>query len=136
LPLRTTIFSTLVSKRILPPRVLYWSAMRPIILSEPPIGYPALPLDIHANEKAIARSDKSLRPLPSQVPAEMAALIGPCLEKDPAKRYQQAGELREALSAVAGGDGVAVGGVALQADTAAGQSLRPRHPPCRSSRES
>ncbi len=43
------------------------------------------------------------RPLPSQVPAEMAALIGRCLEKDPEKRYQQAGELREALVAVQAG---------------------------------
>ncbi len=43
------------------------------------------------------------RPLPSQVPAEMAALIGRCLEKDPAKRYQQASELREALAAVQAG---------------------------------
>src|SRR5512137_548246 len=36
------------------------------------------------------------RPLPSRAPAEMAALIGRCLEKDPEKRYQQAGELRDA----------------------------------------
>jgi eukaryotic-like serine/threonine-protein kinase len=43
------------------------------------------------------------RPLPSRVPAEMAALIGRCLEKDPGKRYQQAGELREALVAVQAG---------------------------------
>jgi eukaryotic-like serine/threonine-protein kinase len=42
-------------------------------------------------------------PLPSQVPAEMAALIGRCLEKDPGKRYQRASELREALSAILGG---------------------------------
>jgi serine/threonine-protein kinase len=43
------------------------------------------------------------RPLPSQVPAEMAALIGRCLEKDQEKRYQRAGELREALVAVQAG---------------------------------
>jgi TolB-like protein/tRNA A-37 threonylcarbamoyl transferase component Bud32 len=43
------------------------------------------------------------RPLPPQVPAALAAVIGRCLEKDPAKRYQQAGELREALSAVQAG---------------------------------
>jgi TolB-like protein/Tfp pilus assembly protein PilF len=47
--------------------------------------------------------NRAPRPLPSQVPAEMAALIGRCLEKDPAKRYQRAGELREALSAVQAG---------------------------------
>ncbi len=46
---------------------------------------------------------KAPRPLPSQVPAEMAALIGRCLEKDPGKRYQRAGELREALSAILSG---------------------------------
>ena len=43
------------------------------------------------------------RPLPSQVPAEMGALIGRCLEKDPEKRYQWASELREALIAVQAG---------------------------------
>ncbi len=43
------------------------------------------------------------RPLPSRVPAEVAALIGRCTEKDPGKRYQRASELREALSAILGG---------------------------------
>jgi TolB-like protein/Tfp pilus assembly protein PilF len=43
------------------------------------------------------------RPLPSAVPAKLAAVIARCLEKDPAKRYQQAGELRAALSAVQAG---------------------------------
>jgi len=43
------------------------------------------------------------QPLPARVPAALAAVIGRCLEKDPAKRYQQAGELREALSAVRAG---------------------------------
>jgi len=43
------------------------------------------------------------RPLPSAVPAALAAVIGRCLEKDPAKRCQQAGELREALGAVQAG---------------------------------
>jgi TolB-like protein/tRNA A-37 threonylcarbamoyl transferase component Bud32 len=42
-------------------------------------------------------------PLPSRVPADLAAVIARCLEKDPAKRYQQAGELRAALSAVQAG---------------------------------
>jgi TolB-like protein/predicted Ser/Thr protein kinase len=43
------------------------------------------------------------RPLPSQLPAELGAVIGRCLEKDPGKRYQQAGDLREALIAVQAG---------------------------------
>ncbi|HYK88295.1 MAG TPA: hypothetical protein VE398_05975 [Acidobacteriota bacterium] len=43
------------------------------------------------------------RPLPSQVPAELGAVIMRCLEKEPGKRYQQAGELREALVAVQAG---------------------------------
>jgi serine/threonine-protein kinase len=43
------------------------------------------------------------RPLASRLPADLAAVIGRCLEKDPAKRDQQAGKLREALSAVQAG---------------------------------
>jgi len=43
------------------------------------------------------------RPLPSQAPAELGAVIGRCLEKDPEKRYQRAGDLREALIAVQAG---------------------------------
>jgi TolB-like protein/predicted Ser/Thr protein kinase len=43
------------------------------------------------------------RPLPSGIPGELAAVIGRCLEKEPGKRYQQAGELREALIAVHAG---------------------------------
>ena len=43
------------------------------------------------------------RPLPSQVPAQLGAVILHCLEKEPGKRYQQAGELREALEAVRAG---------------------------------
>jgi hypothetical protein len=42
------------------------------------------------------------RPLPPQVPAELCAVVGRCLEKEPGKGYQQAGEF-------------AVGGVALPA---------------------
>jgi TolB-like protein/predicted Ser/Thr protein kinase len=39
-------------------------------------------------------------PLPPGVPAELGAVIGRCLEKDPAKRYQRVGELRIALEAI------------------------------------
>ena len=43
------------------------------------------------------------QPLPSEVPAELGAVIGHCLEKQAGKRYQQAGELRIALEAVRAG---------------------------------
>lgn len=42
-------------------------------------------------------------PLPPQVPAELGAVIDRCLEKDPAKRYQRAEDLRTALEAVRAG---------------------------------
>jgi TolB-like protein/predicted Ser/Thr protein kinase len=38
--------------------------------------------------------------LPHTVPVEMAAVITRCLEKDPARRYQHAGEVRAALEAI------------------------------------
>ena len=44
------------------------------------------------------------RPLPSQVPAELGAVIERCLEKEPGKRYQQAGEVQAALEAVQAGN--------------------------------
>lgn len=37
------------------------------------------------------------RPLPPQVPGNLAAVIYRCLEKEPARRYQRAGEARAAL---------------------------------------
>jgi TolB-like protein/Tfp pilus assembly protein PilF/predicted Ser/Thr protein kinase len=40
------------------------------------------------------------RPLPTQVPTELKALIERCLEKGPDRRYQQAGEARAALEAI------------------------------------
>ena len=66
------------------------------------------------------------RQLPVHVPQELGAIVKRCLAKDPAARYQRAGELRAALEAVqpkAGGGlrrparwaGVAIGAVALAA---------------------
>jgi TolB-like protein len=43
------------------------------------------------------------RPLPSQVPAELGAVIERCLEKEPGKRYQQAGEVQAGLRAIQAG---------------------------------
>jgi len=43
------------------------------------------------------------RPLPAQVPTELRAVIERCLEKEPARRYQQAGDVRAALEAIQGG---------------------------------
>jgi len=39
-------------------------------------------------------------PLPSRVPAALQTVISRCLEKEPARRYQRAGEVRAALDAV------------------------------------
>jgi TolB-like protein/predicted Ser/Thr protein kinase len=54
-------------------------------------------------ELSSAILNQAPQPLPPQVPAELGAVIGRCLEKEPGRRYQQAGELREALSAVQAG---------------------------------
>jgi serine/threonine protein kinase len=43
------------------------------------------------------------RPLPSQIPADLGAVIERCLEKEPGKRYQQVSELLAALEAILGG---------------------------------
>jgi TolB-like protein/Tfp pilus assembly protein PilF/tRNA A-37 threonylcarbamoyl transferase component Bud32 len=43
-------------------------------------------------------------PLPAAVPAPLAAVIGRCLAKEPAQRYQRGGEVRAALEAVASGE--------------------------------
>jgi len=40
------------------------------------------------------------RPLPSKVPVGLASIISRCLEKEPARRYQRAGEVRAALEAL------------------------------------
>jgi TolB-like protein/cytochrome c-type biogenesis protein CcmH/NrfG len=42
-------------------------------------------------------------PLPASVPAEVGATIARCLEKEPGRRYQQAGEVRAALDATQAG---------------------------------
>ena len=42
-------------------------------------------------------------PLPAEVPAELGAVIGRCLEKDPAKRYQKAQDLRASLEGIRAG---------------------------------
>jgi TolB-like protein len=54
-------------------------------------------------ELSSAILNQAPQPLPPQVPAELGAVIGRCLEKEPGKRHQQAAELREALSAVQAG---------------------------------
>jgi serine/threonine protein kinase/tetratricopeptide (TPR) repeat protein len=41
--------------------------------------------------------------LPENVPAALSAVIGRCLEKEPARRYQRAGELHAALDAIHSG---------------------------------
>ncbi len=46
---------------------------------------------------------RSPRPLPSQVPADLGAVIARCLEKEPGKRYQQAREVQAALEAIRAG---------------------------------
>jgi serine/threonine-protein kinase len=56
-----------------------------------------------AFELTSAIMSQAPRPLPSQVPAELGAVIERCLEKEPAKRYQQAGEVRAALESVRAG---------------------------------
>ncbi len=54
-------------------------------------------------EMTSAVLDRPPLPLPPGVPAALSAVIVRCLEKDPAKRYQTAGDLRAALEAVRAG---------------------------------
>jgi TolB-like protein/Flp pilus assembly protein TadD/predicted Ser/Thr protein kinase len=42
-------------------------------------------------------------PLPASVPAGVRAVVTQCLEKDPARRYQEAGQVHAALAALAAG---------------------------------
>ena len=51
-------------------------------------------------EVSSAILNKPPLPLPSGVPAELGAVIGRCLEKEPAKRYQTVQDLRAALETV------------------------------------
>ena len=46
---------------------------------------------------------EALPPLPASVPAEVGATITRCLEKEPGRRYQQAGEVHAALEAIQAG---------------------------------
>ena len=54
-------------------------------------------------ELSSAILNQAPRPLPSQVPAELGAVIERCLEKEAGKRYQQAGEVRAALETIRAG---------------------------------
>jgi len=54
-------------------------------------------------ELTTAIMSQAPRPLPSQIPAELGAVIARCLEKEPGKRYQQAREVQAALVAIQAG---------------------------------
>ncbi|MBZ5645859.1 MAG: protein kinase [Acidobacteriia bacterium] len=55
-------------------------------------------------EVSSAILDQPPRELPSKLPLELRAVIGRCLEKDPGRRYQRAGEVRAALEAIRAGE--------------------------------
>ena len=55
-------------------------------------------------ELSSAILDQPPRELPSKLPLELRAVIGRCLEKDPGRRYQRAGEVRAALEAIRAGE--------------------------------
>ena len=54
-------------------------------------------------ELSSAIMNQAPRPLPTQVPTELRAVIERCLEKEPGRRYQRAGEVRAALEAIQAG---------------------------------
>ena len=54
-------------------------------------------------EVVAAILDKRAEPLPARVPPSLAAVIERCLAEGPGQRYRQAGEVRAALEAFAGG---------------------------------
>jgi serine/threonine protein kinase/Tfp pilus assembly protein PilF len=58
-------------------------------------------------ELSTAIMTQAPRALPSQVPTAFKAVIGRCLEKEPGRRYQSAGEVRAALEAIQAGAGAA-----------------------------
>ena len=51
-------------------------------------------------ELSSAILSQSPPPLPSRVPTELQAVIARCLQREPARRYQHAGELRAVLEAI------------------------------------
>ncbi len=55
-------------------------------------------------ELSSAILDQPPKELPSKVPLELRAVIGRCLDKVPARRYQSAGEVRAALEAIRAGE--------------------------------
>ncbi len=60
-----------------------------------------MPFDGHTRfEVAAAIMHSPPRSLPGSVPLGLRTIIARCLEKEPARRYQQAGEVRAALEAV------------------------------------
>src|SRR5260370_41156254 len=61
-------------------------------------------------------------PLPENVPAGLAAVIKRCLQKEPARRYQRASELRAALEALE------IGGTAVAAPPPAKRAGLARKP--------
>ncbi len=54
-------------------------------------------------ELSSAILNQAPRPLPSQVPTELRVVIERCLEKEPGRRYQRAGEVRAVLEAIQAG---------------------------------
>jgi len=64
-----------------------------------------MPFDGHTRfEVAAAIMHSPPRPLPDAVPMGLRTVIARCLEKEPARRYQRAGEVRAALEAAVGSD--------------------------------
>jgi eukaryotic-like serine/threonine-protein kinase len=58
-------------------------------------------------ELAAAILGRPAPPVPASVPVPLANVVERCLTKDPGERYQQSGEVKAALEAVASGHGVA-----------------------------